>query len=97
LAVGKLRTHASPGVSSLAKELVKAWKEVVEENKRKRKRDDGEVKTEDGKRVKAEGESARACTCRTMLCSAKRVASDEHYRVFCGCISRGNIHSRWEG
>ncbi|RSH95129.1 RNA polymerase II elongation factor [Saitozyma podzolica] len=60
LAVGKLRTHASPGVSSLAKELVKAWKEVVEENKRKRKRDDGEVKTEDGKRVKAEGSSAAA-------------------------------------
>jgi transcription elongation factor S-II len=59
LAVGKLRTHASPGVSSLAKELVKAWKEVVEENKRKRKRDDGEVKTEDGKRVKAEGKSSR--------------------------------------
>lgn len=47
-------------MSSLAKELVKAWKEVVEENKRKRKRDDGEVKTEDGKRVKAEGESSRS-------------------------------------
>jgi transcription elongation factor S-II len=39
----------------LAKELVKAWKEVVEEHKRKRKREEGEGK-EDGKRVKAEGE-----------------------------------------
>ena len=46
-------------MSDLAKELVKLWKDVIEENKRKRKREDGEeVKKEDGmKRVKAEGGS----------------------------------------
>ena len=44
-------------MSNLAKEVVKLWKDVIEENKRKRKRDDGEeVKKEDGaKRVKADG------------------------------------------
>ena len=59
MAIGKLRTHSTPGVSTLAKEIVKLWKDVIEENKRKRKRDDGdEVKKEDvPKRVKAEGES----------------------------------------
>ncbi len=57
--MGKLRTHTTPGVSNLAKEVVKLWKDVIEENKRKRKREDGdEVKKEDvTKRVKAEGES----------------------------------------
>ena len=57
MAIGKLRTHSTPGVSNLAKEIVKLWKDVIDENKRKRKRDDGdEVKKEDvPKRVKAEG------------------------------------------
>lgn len=55
VAVGKLRQSTSPGVSNLAKEVVKLWKEAIEQNKQKRKRDDGEeVKKEDGtKRVKA--------------------------------------------
>lgn len=55
--MGKLRTHSTRGVSTLAKEVVKIWKDVIEENKRKRKRDDGDdVKKEDGaKKVKAEG------------------------------------------
>lgn len=57
--MGKLRTHTTPGVSNLAKEVVKLWKDVIEENKRKRKREDGdEVKKEDvTKRVKAGGVS----------------------------------------
>jgi len=64
LAVGKLRSHTAPGVSSLAKEIVKLWKDVIEENKKKRKRDDVDdgaavgvkKEKEDGvKKVKAEG------------------------------------------
>jgi transcription elongation factor S-II len=61
-----LRTNAAPGVSSLAKEIVKLWKDAVEESKRKRKRDEEKTeKTEEPvKRVKAEtaagGSSAAA-------------------------------------
>jgi transcription elongation factor S-II len=46
-------------VSTLAREVVKKWKEVIEQHKQKRKRDDGEeVKKEDGgKKVKTEGGS----------------------------------------
>lgn len=60
IAIGKLRSNPSPGVANLAKDLVKKWKEAIEENKRKRKRDDGEeVKKEDaGKKVKAEGSTS---------------------------------------
>ncbi|EIW65771.1 hypothetical protein TREMEDRAFT_72529 [Tremella mesenterica DSM 1558] len=55
IAVGKLRSVPSPGVANLAKDLVKKWKEVIEENKRKRKREEGDgVKEEAGKKVKAE-------------------------------------------
>ncbi|EJT51614.1 positive transcription elongation factor [Trichosporon asahii var. asahii CBS 2479] len=57
IAVGKLRQNATPGVSSLAKEIVKQWKEAVEESKRKRKREaeaDGSAPKDDAvKRVKA--------------------------------------------
>jgi transcription elongation factor S-II len=58
VAIGKLRNSTSPGVSNLAKEVVKKWKEAIEQQKSKRKRDDGEeVKKEDGaKKVKTEGE-----------------------------------------
>ena len=44
-------------MSNLAKEVVKKWKEAIEQQKSKRKRDDGdEVKKEDGgKKVKTEG------------------------------------------
>lgn len=59
--MGKLRTNAAPGVSSLAKEIVKLWKDAVEESKRKRKRDEekaGDKTEEPVKRVK--GESAAA-------------------------------------
>ena len=43
-------------MSSLAKEVVKLWKDGIEENKKKRKRDDEDVKKEEGvKKVKAEG------------------------------------------
>ncbi|KAL7421081.1 transcription elongation factor TFIIS [Cryptotrichosporon argae] len=53
VAVGKLRPHADAAVSALAKEIVKLWKDAVEESKKKRKRDeDGK---DDVKRVKAEG------------------------------------------
>ena len=57
MAIGKLRNSTSPGVSNLAKEVVKKWKEAIEQQKSKRKRDDGdEVKKEDGgKKVKTEG------------------------------------------
>lgn len=57
MAVGKLRNHSASSVAALAKELVKLWKDAIEDSKKKRKRveDDG-VKKEDGaKRVKAEG------------------------------------------
>lgn len=65
VAVGKLRTHADSAIQALSKDIVKQWKETIDENKRKRKRDDGDaggagVKKEEGdkdvKRVKAEGE-----------------------------------------
>lgn len=52
--MGKLRTHATPGVSSLAKEVVKLWKDAVEESKKRRKRDDGDEKDSAAKRVKRE-------------------------------------------
>ncbi|TYJ59099.1 transcription elongation factor S-II [Cryptococcus floricola] len=72
VAVGKLRQHATPAVSSLAKEIVKKWRDAVEE-KKKRKRaegDDGkDVKKEkeDGgaKRVKAEAGSSAASPSRS--------------------------------
>ncbi|WVQ74461.1 transcription elongation factor S-II [Cryptococcus sp. DSM 104548] len=51
VAVGKLRQHATPAVSSLAKEIVKKWRDAVEE-KKKRKRAEGD----DGKDVKKEKE-----------------------------------------
>ncbi|KAL1407525.1 thioredoxin-disulfide reductase [Vanrija albida] len=60
VAVGKLRKHATPGVSSLAQEIVKLWKDAVDESKRKRKRDEESKEDEGGaagdavKRVKAE-------------------------------------------
>lgn len=59
VAVGKLRQSTSPGISTLAKEVVKLWKEAIDQAKQKRKRDDGdEVKKEDGaKRPKAGSES----------------------------------------
>ena len=60
MAVGKLRQSTSPGVATLAKEVVKLWKEAIEQAKQKRKRDDGdEVKKEDGgaKRPKGGSES----------------------------------------
>ncbi|KIR28584.1 transcription elongation factor S-II [Cryptococcus deuterogattii 99/473] len=68
VAVGKLRTHATPSVSSLAKEIVKKWRDAVEESKKKRKRAEGDegkdVKKEkeegNGKRVKAETGSSAA-------------------------------------
>ncbi|KAK8844155.1 transcription elongation factor S-II [Kwoniella newhampshirensis] len=63
VAIAKLRNHASAAVGALAKEIVKSWREVIDENKKKRKRTDGEeVKKEDGaaKRVKAEGSSTGA-------------------------------------
>ncbi|OWZ75681.1 transcription elongation factor S-II [Cryptococcus neoformans Bt85] len=68
VAVGKLRTHATPSVSSLAKEIVKKWRDTVEETKKKRKRAEGDegkdVKKEkeegNGKRVKAETGSLAA-------------------------------------
>jgi len=66
VAVGKLRTHSDGTIQALSKDIVKQWKETIDENKRKRKRDDGDaggaagVKKEEGdkdvKRVKAEGE-----------------------------------------
>ncbi|WWC91023.1 transcription elongation factor S-II [Kwoniella dendrophila CBS 6074] len=70
VAIGKLRSSSTSTISSLAKEIVKSWRDVIEENKKKRKRDDGDdgskpVKKEDGsaKRVKAEaGSSAKATT-----------------------------------
>ncbi|GMK56489.1 hypothetical protein CspeluHIS016_0303290 [Cutaneotrichosporon spelunceum] len=40
IAIGKLRSHATPAVSALARDVVRLWKEQVDENKRKRKRDD---------------------------------------------------------
>ena len=55
VAIGKLRNHVTPGVSTLAKEIVKSWKDAVED-KRKRKREDGESKGDATKRVKAEGQ-----------------------------------------
>jgi transcription elongation factor S-II len=41
-------------VSSLAKEVVKLWKDAVEESKKRRKRDDGDEKDSAAKRVKRE-------------------------------------------
>lgn len=62
MAIGKLRQSTSPGIATLAKEVVKLWKEAIEANKQKRKRDDGEeVKKEDAaKRPKAGSESFSA-------------------------------------
>ncbi|WVR08899.1 transcription elongation factor S-II [Kwoniella sp. DSM 27419] len=62
VAIGKLRTSPTAGISSLAKEIVKSWRDVIEENKKKRKRDGDDVKKEDAsaKKVKAEGSSAAA-------------------------------------
>ena len=58
MAIGKLRNHSTPGVATLAKEIVKLWKEAID-SKKKRKRDDGEK--DDGiKRVKGEGSSSAA-------------------------------------
>lgn len=57
--MGKLRQHATPAVSALAKEIVKAWKDAVEESKRKRKRGAEEAASGDVKRTKAT-ESASA-------------------------------------
>ncbi|ORX39245.1 transcription factor S-II, central domain-domain-containing protein [Kockovaella imperatae] len=59
VAIGKLRNHSTPGVSTLAKEIVKLWKDAIEESKRKRKREDGD-KDDAVKRVKGEGSSAAA-------------------------------------
>lgn len=60
VAVGKLRSSTSPAISTLAKEVVKLWKEAIESAKQKRKRDDGEdVKKEDSvKRTKGGSESS---------------------------------------
>ncbi|WVQ81352.1 transcription elongation factor S-II [Cryptococcus sp. DSM 104549] len=64
VAVGKLRNNASAPIASLAKDIVKKWRDVVEESKKKRKRtaDDGEGGKKDEKdgvkKVKAEGSSA---------------------------------------
>ncbi|ODN97321.1 transcription elongation factor S-II [Cryptococcus wingfieldii CBS 7118] len=55
VAVGKLRQHPTPAVSSLAKEIVKKWRDAVEE-KKKRKRAEGD----DGKDVKKEKEDGGA-------------------------------------
>lgn len=52
IAVGKLRSHGTAAVSALAKEIVKAWKDAVEESKRKRKRG-AEEASGDVKRTKA--------------------------------------------
>ena len=43
VAVGKLRTHADSAIQALSKDIVKQWKETIDENKRKRKRDDGDA------------------------------------------------------
>jgi transcription elongation factor S-II len=51
IAIGKLRSHATPAISALAKDVVKLWKEQVDENKRKRKRDDDGAP--DAKKAKA--------------------------------------------
>ncbi|OCF40591.1 transcription elongation factor S-II [Kwoniella heveanensis CBS 569] len=64
VAIGKLRSSSTSSVASLAKEIVKSWRDVIEENKKKRKRDGGDDKDrkEDGgaKRVKAEAGSSTA-------------------------------------
>ncbi|ORY33014.1 transcription factor S-II, central domain-domain-containing protein [Naematelia encephala] len=54
LAIGKLRKHADTRIASRASEVVKVWKEVIDESKGKRKREEGDVKDEVGKRVKVE-------------------------------------------
>ena len=73
VAIGKLRNSTSPGVSTLAKEVVKKWKEAIEQQKSKRKRDDGdEVKKEDGgKKVKTEGMSFPSKQC--LLANSGRI------------------------
>ncbi|WVO15360.1 transcription elongation factor S-II [Cryptococcus depauperatus] len=68
VAVGKLRAHADAGISALAKDIVKKWRDAVEESKKKRKRAEGEdgkearKEKEDGsrKRVKDEAASSKA-------------------------------------
>ncbi|WVQ93037.1 transcription elongation factor S-II [Kwoniella sp. CBS 9459] len=64
VAIGKLRSSSTSSIASLAKEIVKSWRDVIEENKKKRKRDGGDDKDrkEDGgaKRVKAEAGSSTA-------------------------------------
>ena len=63
--INKLRSYPNPNVVSLAKDIVKSWKDKIEENKKKRKRANEEstasVKKEDEgkdvKRVKGEGKS----------------------------------------
>ncbi|WVF65364.1 transcription elongation factor S-II [Kwoniella sp. CBS 6097] len=65
VAIGKLRSSSTSSIASLAKEIVKSWRDVIEENKKKRKRDgtgDDKDRKEDGaaKRVKAEAGSSTA-------------------------------------
>ena len=52
--MGKLRKHTTPGVSTLANDIVRRWKEAVDESKRKRKRDDDVKENPDVKRAKPE-------------------------------------------
>jgi uncharacterized protein YciW len=68
--INRLKTYTDSQVVALAKDIVKSWKEKIEENKKKRKRaadesggsGSGQVKKEeegkDAKRVKAEGMSS---------------------------------------
>lgn len=75
IAVGKLRQHATPAVSALAKEIVKLWKDAVEESKRKRKRD--EDKGEDSvKRVKAEGTAGSSAAASPVASTHGAVTAD---------------------
>jgi hypothetical protein len=75
LAVGKLRSNAAPGVSSLAREIVKAWKDIIEENKRKRKRDEGdeggEVKKEGGEKSEKAGEGSKRVKKEEGMCGSR--------------------------
>lgn len=62
IAVGKLRQHTTPAVSTLAKEIVKAWKDAVEESKRKRKRAAEDGSAGDLKRTKAEASTSASAS-----------------------------------
>lgn len=56
--MGKLRQHATPAVSALAKEIVSLWKDKVGESKRKRKLEEDKGGDDSVKRVKADGGAA---------------------------------------